>query len=188
MAEQSAFRGVIEFLDKIGIYDVVLPFLLVFTIVFAILEKTRIFGVEKVGKEEYTKKNLNAMVSFVISFLVVASSKLVAVINQALANVVLLLLVSVAFLLLIGSFFSYKEETFLEKGPWRTSFMILMTIGVALIFMNAFGWLEPFWNYIIRYWDSAMVGSIILLIIILVFMWYVTSGGKKPEKKEEKKE
>ena len=35
MAEESAFRGVIEFFGVIGVYDIVLPFLLVFTIVFA---------------------------------------------------------------------------------------------------------------------------------------------------------
>ena len=47
MVEQSVFRGIIEFFEKIGIYDVVLPFLLVFTIVFAILEKTKVFGTLK---------------------------------------------------------------------------------------------------------------------------------------------
>ena len=37
MVEESAFRGVINILAKIGVYDIVLPFLLVFTIIFAIL-------------------------------------------------------------------------------------------------------------------------------------------------------
>ena len=35
MAE--GFRGVIALLDRIGVYDIVLPFLLVFTIMFAII-------------------------------------------------------------------------------------------------------------------------------------------------------
>ena len=42
----STFREVLLFFEQIGIYDVVLPFLLVFTIVFAILEKTKLFGTE----------------------------------------------------------------------------------------------------------------------------------------------
>ena len=69
MAE-SVFRGVISFFGDIGLYDVVLPFLLVFTIVFAILEKTKVFGVEEIEGKKYTRKNLNAMASFVIAFLV----------------------------------------------------------------------------------------------------------------------
>ena len=47
----SVFGEAIQFLAKLGIYDVVLPFLLVFTIVFAIMEKTKLLGTEK-GKEE----------------------------------------------------------------------------------------------------------------------------------------
>src|SRR3989338_8683840 len=92
MAEESTFRGVIVFLDKIGVYDVILPFLLVFTIVFAILEKTKILGSEKIDGKEHPKKNINAMVAFVIAFLVIASTQLVAVINQVMANVILLLI------------------------------------------------------------------------------------------------
>ena len=44
--KQSVFRDVIDFFFQLGIYDVILPFLLIFTIVFAILEKTRVFGTE----------------------------------------------------------------------------------------------------------------------------------------------
>ena len=61
MVEESIFRGVIDFLAKIGVYDIILPFLLVFTIMFAILEKTKVLGVENVGGNETTKKNLNSM-------------------------------------------------------------------------------------------------------------------------------
>ena len=103
--EVSTFRGVIEFFLDLGIYDVILPFLLVFTIVFAILEKTKVLGTEKVEGEEYPKKNLNAMTAFVVAFLVVLSARLVSLINEAMANVVILMLVAVCFLILIGVFY-----------------------------------------------------------------------------------
>src|SRR3989338_8397069 len=112
MAEESTFRGAISFLEKIGVYDVVLPFILIFTIVFAIFEKTKVLGVEKIGGHEYSRKDLNATVSFVIAFLVVASSKLVTIINESLGKIVLLLLISICFLLLIGSFYRYDEKVF----------------------------------------------------------------------------
>ena len=108
MAEESVFRSVLSFFTDIGIYDVILPFLLVFTIVFAILEKTKVLGTEEIEGKKYTKKNLNSMVAFVMAFLVVASAQLVRIINETMANIVLLLLISVSFLLLIGSF--YRED------------------------------------------------------------------------------
>lgn len=183
--EESAFRGAIVFFEKLGVYDVVLPFLLVFTIVFAVLERTKIFGIEKVANEEMTKKNLNAMAAFVIALLVVASTQVVAVINQGLAKVVLLLLIAVMFLMLIGTFFG-KEEVKLE-GSWRAWGMGAMAAGVLLIFMHELGWLDPFWNYIISNWSSTVMGSIILLIVIIVFMAYVTKPEKERQAETNKK-
>ena len=66
MADTTGFRGVIVFLEKLGVYDVVLPFLLVFTIVFAILEKTRVLGTDDIDGKPWPKKNLNAVVAFVV--------------------------------------------------------------------------------------------------------------------------
>jgi hypothetical protein len=190
----SQFRTIIVFFDKLGVYDVILPFLLVFTVVFAILEKSKILGTEKIGGETYTKKNLNAMFAFVVAFLVVASTQLVSIINEALARVVLLLMISICFLLLIGSFFKNDEDVFLEKGMWRTSFMLAMLVGTLLIFLWAIktsdgtSWLEYFWTWVSANWDSTAVGSVILMLVIILFMWFIVkepSGGG--DSKKEKK-
>jgi hypothetical protein len=185
MAEVTAFRGILQFFEKIGVYDVVLPFLLVFSIVFAILEKTKVLGVEKIENKEYTKKNLNAMVAFVVSFLVIASSRLVQIITTVSAQVVVLLMASVLFLLLVGSFFKEGSGVFLEGG-WRVFFMWIMFIGILLIFMNALGWLENFWGWVSAGSGGYAAGSIILIIIVIFFMWFVvkTPEGKSTVKKE----
>ncbi len=186
MAEETVFGGVIEFFEELGIYDVVLPFLLVFTIIFAILEKTRILGIEEIEGKKYTKKNLDAMVAFVVAFLVVASTKLVSVINKALANIVLLLLLAVFFLLLVGSFAKEGEREFLAGG-WKTVFMIVMFIGIVFVFLDALDWLGPFWRYLSRHWGTRWISSLIMIIAIILFIWYITKGEKAaaPAKKEE---
>jgi len=181
MVEESAFRGMIDLLNKLGVYDVILPFLLVFTIIFAILEKTKIFGVDKVSGQDMGKKNINAMVAFVIGFLVIASTKLVGVINEVMANVVLLVILGVCFLLLIGVFFGDKEFT-LEKFPtWSKLLMILMFIGIVVIFLNALGWLQflfDLFNNINADWAA----SLVFIIIIIGFILWITHT---PEKKKE---
>ncbi|MBU0456745.1 MAG: hypothetical protein ABH824_02980 [Nanoarchaeota archaeon] len=183
MVEESAFRGIVGFMGKIGIYDVILPFLLVFTIVFAILEKTKIFGAEKIDGRELTKKNINSIVAFVVAFLVIASTKLVSVINEVMANVVLLLILAVCFLMLVGTFFGDKEFT-LEKFPtWTKIFMVLMFIGVVVIFLNALDWLK-FVFALFENWDTEWAASIIFMIIILGFIAFITN---EPRAKETKK-
>jgi len=181
MAETSVFRNAIDFLNVVGVYDVILPFLLVFTIVFAILEKTKILGIEKAGDKVYTKKNLNAMVAFISSFLVVASTKLVGVINEAVASVVLVLIVSVCFLLLIGVFFKTGEFSLEQYPRWIGFFMILMFIGVVLIFLNALDWLKYILSLFV-YWDSQWAATFLLFILVIVFMVFITWEPKKESK------
>src|SRR3989344_5829629 len=93
----SVLGDALGFLTDFGLFDVILPFLLVFAVVFGILEKTRILGSEKIGDTEYTRKNLNAIVAFVLGLLVVAATKIVGVINQALPRISLLIVVSLSF-------------------------------------------------------------------------------------------
>ncbi len=186
-AESSTFRGTIGFFEKLGVYDVVLPFLLVFTLVYAMLEKTRIFGSDKVDGKEYSRKNLNGMTAFVAAFFVIASTRLVAIISEVLANTVLLLLLSICFLLLAGSFHTGSKEFFLE-GTWKTIFMIIMFLGIVLIFLNALGWLQVIYENLFFKFDSVTVSSIVLILVMVLFMLYVTGafGGKKDgEKKSE---
>ncbi|NOZ81174.1 MAG: hypothetical protein GXP63_05890 [DPANN group archaeon] len=182
MVVESSFRGVIHFMDDLGIYDVVLPFLLVFTIVFAILEKSKIFGTEEFEGKAYTKKNLNSMVAFVMAFLVVASTRLVAVINQAIANIVLLLILIVMFLMLIGSFFKESEDVFL-KGGWRTAFMAAVLIAIILIFLDALDWLEVVIAFVERNIATAWFESLVLIGFVALFMWLITKNSHKPTKK-----
>ncbi len=179
----SVFRGVIEFFVRLGVYDIVLPFLLVFTVVFAILEKTRVFGVEKTKEGEFTKKNLNSMTAFVTAFLVVASSRLVAIINETMANMVLLLMMSVCFLILIGSFMKETKEGVFLEGGWAKLFMVIMFIGLVLIFMNALDWLEPTWGYIYTHYDSTVMASLLLIAGIVAFIYFLTKEPKKSESK-----
>jgi len=181
----STFRGTIGFFEKLGVYDVVLPFLLVFTLVYAMLEKTKIYGTEKIDGRDISRKNLNGMTAFVSAFFVIASTRLVAIVNEVLANTVLLLLLSICFLLLAGSFHTGSKEFFLE-GTWRTVFMIIMFLGIVLIFLNALGWLQVIYENLFFKFDSVTVSSIVLILVIILFMLYVT-GAFESKKSDEKK-
>ena len=188
----SAFREVLVFFDRLGVYDVILPFILVFTLVFAIFERTKVLGTEKIDGVEYGKKNLNAMVAFVIAFLVVASSQIVSLINSALPKIVILLFLGVFFLLLVGIFYSEKEEVILGS-PWKIMFMVIMFVGIVAIFLysipTASG--EPFLTWILEFvvdnFSTTAVSSIILMIVVIGFMLYIIREPSKGGPKEEKK-
>ncbi|MFH0875421.1 MAG: hypothetical protein V1859_05770 [archaeon] len=190
----STFREAILFLDKLGIYEVVLPFLLVFTTVYAILEKSKIFGTEEIDGVTVTRKNLNSMFAFVVGFLLVASTQLVAALNEAVANIALLLLLATCFLLLVGTFHTGEGEFKLEKG-YVAAFSLIMFVGIVLIFLHAVKtkegtpWLIYGWEWIVDNIDSAAVGALILTLFVVGMMFYITSssGGSSGKKEDDKK-
>src|SRR3990172_7462533 len=100
MALQDSFYR----LQELGVFDVLLPFILIFTIVFAILQKVKIFGTdEKV-------RSYNAVIALVMGLAVVVphvldayppGGDIVVIMNQALPNVSIVVVAIVMALILI---------------------------------------------------------------------------------------
>jgi len=182
----SALQGAINFLKDFGLFDVVLPFLLVFALVFAILEKTRILGTE----ENKPKKNLNAIVALVSALLVVATNSVVTAINETLPNIVLIIVIFVSFLMMIGTFMKTGEMDFAKDHEhFMLGFTIVSLIAIVLIVLNSIkqssgdSWLDFLLDYVVANTTGPVVMSIVLLIVAVVAIIYVTktpSGTPKP--------
>lgn len=178
---QTVLGNVLEFFKQLGVYDVLLPFILVFTIMFAILERTKLFGTE--GKDKVTKKNLNAMVAFVTAFLVVASSKLVETITLISSEIIVLLMLIVFFLMMLGMF--YKNEDIEKKGVTLEgnaliAFGVLIFVSISFIFLDAVKveggqtWLEVFWFWLSGFYTNTSVAAIVLIVLVIVFIVWMT--------------
>ena len=179
----SVVGNALDFMREFGIFDVILPFLLVFAVVFGILEKTRILGEEKIGKEMYPRKNLNAIVAFVMAMLVVAATKIVGVINVALPKISLLIIVALSFLLMIGIFMK-PDNTLYDKlnGTWLAFLMIVMFVAVIFIFLSVIpanenqSWLEYAFSYVVEFWSGTLVATVVLLAVVIWAIMYITKG------------
>ncbi|MBU4502560.1 MAG: hypothetical protein KKA79_08230 [Nanoarchaeota archaeon] len=171
----SPLAGAIEFLKDFGFYDVVLPFLLVFTIVFGVLEKTKLFGTE----DKKPKKNINAMLAFVIALFFVASTELVAGARELLPNVVVLLITLMSFMMLVGFFYADKEFSFENNTFWKVSLTIIFFIGIVLLSMHAF--VPDILEGLGSFWTSTTGVTIMFMAIIVATIFFVTksksSGG-----------
>lgn len=182
----SPLQAAIDFLQSFGFFDIILPFILVFAIVYAILEKTKILG-----KEEAGKKNINALVAFAFGLFVVVASNIVDTLKNALPVITLVLIVLISFMILVGAFHGDKEFSFAESTFWKWFLTIVMFFAVVLIFMNftetdsGETWLEAFWDYVTDDFNSgAVVSSVLFLAIIIFVVWFVGYGGKGKESGE----
>jgi len=198
----STFRTAIDFFVQVGLYDVVLPFLLVFTLMFAFLEKTRVLGTDVIKKDGveyyYTKRSLDAMVAFVTGLFVIVSEKLVRIINTVLADAVLLILLSFLFLLVMGSFMQ-QDEKGISFGPKKNPFLfysliVISFITIILIFLNAIktnsgqSWLQVLINSIAGAAGSQFWSVLIMMIIIIAGIFFISGGGRDPDASKSKKE
>lgn len=142
-----------------------LPFLLIFFIVFGILEKTKLFGEDK--------KQLNALLAFVIGLIFVAAvfPKLVV------GNLILFLTVAIVVMfvaLLLWGFVAGKAPDLgsMPKGlKWVLGIVIVIAVGIALLWaMGIEGsasdllfkqtWSTEFWTN---------VAFVVVVILALVF-------------------
>ncbi|HIH15770.1 MAG: hypothetical protein QT08_C0014G0041 [archaeon GW2011_AR17] len=171
MATSFNFQDFLAGLEDIGFYEVALPFLLVFTITFAILQKIKIFGP--------TGKNFNAVIAVVMAFLVVRTSAIVEVMNLFLPQISMISIIIVTTLLLIGILLNKENTSF--TGALGGIGILLTLAGVVFAFITssgALGWEIPSWlNFSSGDWNF-----IIGLGIFFLFFMYITSESDKDKK------
>ena len=170
----------IDFLRAFGFFSVVLPFLLIFTIVFGVLEKTKIFGTEKIKDQELPRRNLNSVVAFCIAFFVVAASNVVQMLQASLPIVALILVIIIVFLLLFGALMSHEE---LKQGMslwkfkgFKSAFVIFIVLAILAILLAGFGLLDDVVGYIGGNLTGTFITSFILLVIVVAAIWFVAGS------------
>ena len=166
MASTFSFEKSVEYLQDIGVFEFVLPFLLIFSIVFAALEKTKILGDDKT--------NINAVVSLVIGLILIVQQSIVEIINIFLPRVSLILVVVLMGLLLIsvlaGSEFKGLQKSMLGLG------MVAVVIAVIIALSAPIGGFAPSWL------SSREIESLLRIAIpvgVLLFaIWFIMGQFK----------
>lgn len=177
----SVLRGTIDFLKDFGLFDVILPFLFIFAIMFAILEKTMILGRE----DKLPKKNLNSIVALVIALLFVSANKLVNTITNALPNIALMIVIFVSFLMMLGIFWKTEEFDFkTNEKNWYKLFSAVAFIAMILIFLGAYETTPGV--SLLSQWASSVgtgklndiIAGVVVLGMIVGLLVYVTRRPK----------
>lgn len=177
MAYLGGFQTLATYFQAYGVMDFLIPFILVFTIVFAVMQKTQILG---------DKKNFNVIIAFVLALLFVAPHVMgsyplgydpVQIMNETLPSISLVAVAAIMLLLLMGIF---------GTGFADAAKPIIAIIAIGFV-VYIFGASLNVWRgpYDVFYWWTAEVTE--LLIIILVFgliVWFIT---KEPSQGEGQK-
>ena len=155
----------IQLLESWGITDILLPFLLIFTIVFAVLQKTKILGEDK--------KNFNVIIALVVGLSVVIphvlgsyppGADVVDIINTIIPQISLVAVAFIMLLILTGIFTPKWVSKSISGVLAFISF-----IAVFIIVGSALDWWESGWIYMF----GEETVSLIIIILVLVFIYYL---------------
>lgn len=164
----EAFRA----LENMGIRDLLLPFMLIFTLVFAVLQKSQVLGKKS--------KNFNAIISLVMALVVVIphitgsyppGADVVDILNSALPNISLVIVGIIMFFILVGIMGGQPSWV---GGKTGGVIALIAIILVVAIFGNSAGWWTnfPWWLRWIQDPDTQAI--IIVLVIFGAVIGFVT--------------
>jgi hypothetical protein len=167
-------------LESLGLLDVLLPFLLIFTVAFAVFQKSKILG--------ESAHRFNVIISFVIAMAAViphvlnpgGPADVVVIINNALPHVSLLMVASLMALLLIGVFGNEVNIAGSGLAGWAVLFSI---VAVAYTFLASAGVLAnpPSWlGWLV---DAETRSLLIAILVFGIIVWFITKEERPDEKR-----
>jgi hypothetical protein len=162
--------------------EVFLVFLLIFVIVYAVMQKTEILG--------GGKKNLNTIVSLVVALLAViphvtgrypANADPVLIISNALPSISIVLVAIVFLLILLGIFGQDKIFLGLAAPGWIAFVSLIL---ILIIFGGAAGWWSGYFgNTLEQFFGTESIAVVIMLLIFGIIIAWVTSDSHSHEAK-----
>ncbi|PIN77233.1 hypothetical protein COV15_02710 [Candidatus Woesearchaeota archaeon CG10_big_fil_rev_8_21_14_0_10_34_12] len=164
MAEPIIISGIFR--------DYILPFLLVFTLLFAILEKSKILG--------DGKKQINAIVSLVIALLTVSFSYATGIIVKMMPFLAVVGVIILVFMILFGLFISGKEGFEMPKWMKGALSAVIVIAGILFIIWATGQWDALFGSFSSSptFWMNALFIVVIIAAIVIVLFPNI-GGGKK---------
>ena len=184
-----SFQDLIYRMESIGLYDAILPFFLIFVIVFAVLQKSKILH----GKDEDKKgKSYDVVIALIISALVVvphvlglypANADVVVIMNTALPNIALILVALLALFLIVGLFGGSAAWIGKLTGWVALASFIL----VVYIFGRAANWFQqvPDWLWWLDNPDTQAL--IVVIAVFALVIYFITKEPKEGPTPEDQK-
>ena len=156
-------------LEQFGLLDAVLPFILIFAVIFTVSKRANILG---------QNKSVHMLVALVIALLVVLphitgtyppGQDVVNIINSALPNVSLLIVVIVAALILVGMFM--KEGQGIQGG----GFLAVLSVGAIIyIFGLSAGWWQT--TGVFSFLSNPDIQSLVVIVLVFALVIFLITA------------
>lgn len=173
MAFSFDFRTIFANLEGMGFFEIFLPFLLIFTLIFAILERVQILG--------QGKTRFNAIIAVILGLLAIRNPDVIGLIHRLLPNISIIIVSIVMVLLLVGIFLGRKYSG-LTGGLMGlvvlvSIFLVLLSLGSDQLGVSMPYWLEDFFKNIGL--DETGLSSLFIFIVVVVVIAFIIGAAKR---------
>ena len=179
-------------LTDIGALDIILPFLLFFTVLFAVLQKTQILGEGKAGRK------FNIIISLVIALLIIiphviyggqsgdiSDGKLggslagfpdvVEIVNNSLPSIAVWIVAILMLFLLMG--IGIGQTDFKSPDWLKWTFLVIAVVIVGYIFGSSAGFFQNLPQPFRFLEDPVNQATLLILLVFGLIIFFIVSGG-----------
>lgn len=147
--------GFVDWFGAIGGFDIILPFLLVFAITFAVLDKIKIFGPKA--------RNINTVLAIIVAFFLLLQPQFIDVLQQFLPRVSMFLITIIMILLVMGMFgYGFGDS-------WQGLSVIVAIVGVVWALGASLDWNLPVFDLL----NDQDIAILLILGIFILVIWFI---------------
>ena len=158
--------------QAIGIFDILIPFFLIFAIIFAILQKTQIFQ---------GRKAIDTIVAFCFSALALINPFVADLMKVVLQNTVIAVLIMVAIMLVFGLILgAHKPKAWNFFGWIIGAIIALWLVGRVADYYELY--YPGTMLFSTMWWNNNLPWMIPVLLIVIFAIVIISSGGEKKDK------
>ena len=148
-----------------------LPFALIFTLVFAILQKTKLLGEDK--------KQIDAIVGLLVGLFLIAFPAARDIVVKLMPFLAVFVAILLVFMLLYGFVSGKKEGDILSKG-WKYAFYGIIAISLIIALIVITGYWDIVQNFLFNSSTGTQVwiNALIILVIAGAIIAVLSDKGK----------
>lgn len=165
-------------LEQQGVFSYVLPFLVIFALLYGILDKIRIFE---------GNKGINIVLSVAVALMSLQMNFVSYFFREIFPRMGILTGILLVAILMVGLFFDF------EKKGTKTFFGIILLVGVLVIVLQSFGASSWFigagagsWRFGYFFQRNATQIFTVVLVVATFFLVFKKTGKKDKDGKKEK--
>jgi hypothetical protein len=175
------FANAIRLLESYGVMDFLLPFFLIFTLLYVLLMKVPLF---QKGDENTPDKKIVLVIATILSLLVVAPHITnsypagldpINILNETLPSIALMVVAIVFLLILLGAM---GKEGAQGLPKWiESGFGFMAVVFIVYVFGTSLGWWSApaqFNANLFGWWSDDLTTLLVVILVFGLIGWFIT--------------